>query len=242
MIKAILFDLFGTMVAYGEMTEGTRQIWGDIHTILRRLGVNMSFEQFLSDCESRFSAELMSEEDVAQTPFLSKLMRLFAQHGVTIGLDAVAQLAHDCLAVWDDHLYLPEDTIPALRTLRQDYALALVSNYDHPPYVRDLLARHALDDLFDQVTISGDMRIDKPDPRIFYSTLDALGYSPQEAVFVGDDMETDIAGARAGVCHPILIDRRGVYTEYTDMRIRTLAELPALLVEMGAAPADKYVS
>jgi len=233
MIKAILFDLFGTTIACGDMTEGTRQIWEEIHTVLRRLGVNMSFEQFLSDCKSRFSAELMPEEDVAQTPFLSKLMRLFAQHGVTIGLDAVAQLAHDCLAVWDAYLYLPEDTIPALLTLRQDYALALVSNYDHPPYVRDLLTCYAMDDLFDQVTISGDMRIDKPDPRIFYSTLDALGYRPQETVFVGDNIEVDIVGARAVGCHPILIDRRGVYTEYTDLKIRTLAELPALLDAWG---------
>jgi len=164
---------------------------------------------------------------------VSKLMRLFTHYGVPPALGAVTQAADDCLAAWDDHLYLPEDTIPALRTLRQDYVLGLVSNFDHPPYVRDLLTRYAMNGLFDQVTISGDIGIDKPDPRIFSLMLDALACCPQEAVFVGDSIETDMAGARAVGCHSILIDRRGVYTEYTDLKIRTLAELPALLDAWG---------
>lgn len=36
----------------------------------------------------------------------------------------------------------------------------------------------------------------KPDPRIFQAALDALGVAPAEAVFVGDSLHRDMAGAR----------------------------------------------
>jgi putative hydrolase of the HAD superfamily len=36
----------------------------------------------------------------------------------------------------------------------------------------------------------------KPDPRIFQAALDALGAGPGEAVFVGDSLRRDMAGAR----------------------------------------------
>jgi putative hydrolase of the HAD superfamily len=45
----------------------------------------------------------------------------------------------------------------------------------------------------------------KPDARIFQAALDALGARPDEAVFVGDSMERDMAGARAaGLRHVLL--------------------------------------
>jgi putative hydrolase of the HAD superfamily len=37
----------------------------------------------------------------------------------------------------------------------------------------------------------------KPDPEIFQRALDALGVAPQEALFVGDTLASDIAGAAA---------------------------------------------
>jgi putative hydrolase of the HAD superfamily len=37
----------------------------------------------------------------------------------------------------------------------------------------------------------------KPDPRIFQAALDALGATAEEAVFVGDSLPRDMAGARA---------------------------------------------
>jgi HAD superfamily hydrolase (TIGR01509 family) len=43
---------------------------------------------------------------------------------------------------------------------------------------------------------------EKPDPRIFRAALDALGASPEEAVFVGDSMPRDMEGARRlGMVH-----------------------------------------
>ena len=37
----------------------------------------------------------------------------------------------------------------------------------------------------------------KPDPAIFERALDALGVEPARALFVGDTLATDVAGAKA---------------------------------------------
>ena len=225
MIKAVLLDLFGTVVAYGDVAKGTRLAWEAVYAVVQSLGASVAYERFVAVWERQIVAPLSPEEDVVETPFLGKILRFFESYDLPPDLEAAERAAHDCLAEWDTQIALPSDTIPTLQVLRKDYALALVSNFDHPPYVRELLTRYGLMDLFDQVTISGDIHIDKPDPRIFQETLDALGCLPQEAIFVGDDLDADVAGARAVGCCSILIDRQGKYTQYTDRSVRSLAEL-----------------
>lgn len=231
MIKAVLLDLFGTVVGYGDVVEGTRLAWEGIYAVLQALGTTTPYEQFVPLWEKQLAAPLAPEDDMAETVFLGKILRLFKSLGLPPDSAAASQAAHNCLVGWDTHRYLPEDTIPTLRTLREKYAVALVSNFDHPPYVRELLAHCGLEGLFDVVTISGDLRIDKPDPRIFYITLEALGCSPHEAVFVGDSLEADMAGAKGVGCRPVLIDMKGRHPLYTSERIRALGELLALLNE-----------
>jgi putative hydrolase of the HAD superfamily len=48
----------------------------------------------------------------------------------------------------------------------------------------------------DVIRVSGDMGLEKPDPRAFHEVLGALGTSPGETCFVGDNPTTDILGAQ----------------------------------------------
>lgn len=231
MLKAVLFDLFGTVVAYGDVATGTRLAWEGIYRVLRRMGASVPYEEFAPFWQDRLITPLAPDEDVAETPFLSKLLHLFKSYGLAPDREILAEAAQSCLAGWDTHLNLPEDTIPTLHTLRRRYGLGLVSNFDHPPYVRELLQRLDLTRCFDYVVISGDIRIDKPDPRIYRMALDALGCAPKEAAFVGDTPSTDIAGAITVGCRPILIDMDNRYPNYAGERIRRLADLIELLAE-----------
>src|SRR5262249_61458859 len=49
----------------------------------------------------------------------------------------------------------------------------------------------------------------KPDPRIVEAALAALGVSPREALYVGDDLETDGGAARAAGVAFCWMDRIG---------------------------------
>lgn len=52
---------------------------------------------------------------------------------------------------------------------------------------------------FDEVVFSTDLKIRKPDPRIFQITADKLGLTPQECVFVDDTEDNLVAAARLGM-------------------------------------------
>jgi epoxide hydrolase-like predicted phosphatase len=64
--------------------------------------------------------------------------------------------------------------------------------------------RELLDRLFDDVVISADVGLHKPDPAIYLLSCQRLGIDPADAVFV-DDLRENIAGAEAvgmtGVLH-----------------------------------------
>lgn len=62
-------------------------------------------------------------------------------------------------------------------------------------------------ELFDAVVISAEIGIHKPDRRIFDYTAKLLGVSNQECLFVGDDPDSDVAGARNADMEVLWIDQ-----------------------------------
>jgi putative hydrolase of the HAD superfamily len=76
------------------------------------------------------------------------------------------------------------------------------------------------------VVTSKEVGSNKPEPPIFLAALDRAGVSASEAVYVGDQYDTDVVGARGVGIKPILIDRYGLMPEVSDCpRIRSLPEV-----------------
>src|SRR4051794_13062116 len=93
-----------------------------------------------------------------------------------------------------------------------------------------------IDRLVDFVLVSEEFGVAKPDPQIFREALRLAGVAADNAVFVGDSAEFDIAGAQAAGIPTVWVNRHlrpwiGPGPPPT-RQIRTLAELPQLL---GAA-------
>lgn len=96
---------------------------------------------------------------------------------------------------------LDEDLVNAIRGYKQDYTTALLSNAfnDLRWAVEEVWE---IEDAFDEIFISAELGIVKPDPRIFQLVLERLGAAPEEAVFI-DDFETNVEGARSVGLHAI---------------------------------------
>lgn len=77
------------------------------------------------------------------------------------------------------------------RTHQSGIRTALLSNSWGNDYPRD-----GWDEMFDEVVISGEVGMRKPEPRIFHHTVDRLGLSPQQCVFV-DDLAPNVRAATA---------------------------------------------
>ena len=71
------------------------------------------------------------------------------------------------------------------------------------------LRRSGLASCFDAIILSSEVGLAKPDPRVFRRGLDRLRVAPSRAVFVGNDVTADIAGAQKANLHAIFLNPDG---------------------------------
>ena len=115
------------------------------------------------------------------------------------------KLEADALRQFQDEFFggdqLDHELIAFIRKLRPTYRTAIISNY-MDELTRLLSEVHAIADAFDLIVISSSEKIMKPDPIIFERTLDRLGLTPHETIFI-DDFPHNVEGARAVGMHAI---------------------------------------
>jgi putative hydrolase of the HAD superfamily len=200
LLQAVLLDLGDTLVYMSKP-------WDDVfhanieslHTYLTKLGLRLDFNQFaetfiriFDDASSRasvYKVEIPMSEIIAKTLRKSKLELL----GVDLIRNAEIEFFTPEIEAWQ----LYPDTSETLASLRNDgLKMGLISNAKSDWAVHAILKRNEIEDYFTSVVTSASMRIRKPRPEIFTRALTDLSVSPQETVFVGDNVEADISGAR----------------------------------------------
>jgi HAD superfamily hydrolase (TIGR01509 family) len=103
---------------------------------------------------------------------------------------------------WEERVAINQELVSLIRELRGRYKIALCSNA-LAPFVRKVLEEHKLQELFDEIVISSEVGLVKPDPEIFELTLGRLGVQASSAVFV-DDREAHVQAARGAGLSGIL--------------------------------------
>ena len=125
-------------------------------------------------------------------------------------------------------------TAEALERLkRAGVRLAVVSNSDGR--AATALAAAGLLDAFELVIDSGEVGVEKPDPRIFQIALERLGVDAADALYVGDLYEVDVVGARAAGIDVVLIDPAGANAGRDVRTVRSIAQLADGLLAAHAA-------
>jgi HAD superfamily hydrolase (TIGR01509 family) len=123
-------------------------------------------------------------------------------------------------ANWDQIL---PGTRDALERLRQEYAIAVISNADGK--IDAVLRRCGIVDCFASITDSGNVGHEKPHPAIFEAALHETGASSAESLYVGDVYSVDYVGARQAGMQAVLFDVAGAYRERGFARVESLAGL-----------------
>ncbi|MFN7975399.1 MAG: HAD family hydrolase [Acidobacteriota bacterium] len=135
-----------------------------------------------------------------------------------------------------------------LAALAGRYPVVLVSNFTDALPVRASLDRFGWNRFFRASFVSAEIGIRKPHRDIFLRALSAVGCEPSGALFVGDDLEEDIAGAKAVGIPAVHVSRPRASalramsppiaaTVAPDHTIADITELPALL-ESAATAVD----
>src|SRR5262249_47742449 len=124
---------------------------------------------------------------------------LLAEFAIKVDDDELMRFLAAEHDAWAPARQLGDTTHALLETLRErGYKLALVSNaFDPPELLHRDLDQLGVGERLDVALFSSALGRRKPDPAIFREALARLDVSPGRALFVGDTLATDIAGAAA---------------------------------------------
>src|SRR5262249_15017036 len=99
-----------------------------------------------------------------------------------------------------------------------------------PPSLSRFLGYHGLDRHFSLIVGSGAEGLRKPDPPFFHRVLERLSVTPDQAIFIGNDLDLDIRPARAVGLRAVHFDPRRQHLGADAHDVPTLRErmLPLL--------------
>ena len=197
----LVFDLYGTLVDIH--TEENDLVWEKTALYFGFYGAHYETKElktaFEAALKQREAKAGQSYECYPDIPFELIMAQLFREKGVenaeTLGVNA-AQLFRICSI---EYVRLYPGVREALARLRQaGYRLWLLSNAQRVFTAFEL--RHlGLGEEFDGIYISSDYGFRKPDGRFFGALLQERGLDAEKCLMIGNDLQTDIAGARAAV-------------------------------------------
>ncbi|MCY4570939.1 MAG: HAD family hydrolase [Candidatus Poribacteria bacterium] len=205
-INGIFFDLYGTLLVYGNMDAAWSDWLRELHKQLRWRGLTHSIESLAKTCDQFFGKSEPTPRQHNLTVFEQRIQNLSFDLKLNLTPEDLKEIASKIADAWQKHIPLDSEALHVLNTLHRSKKLALVSNFDHPPHVHSVLSKHGLTHFFDSVVISAEVGVKKPDPRIFDSALDRTGTEPKDVIYVGDT-EDDTKAARAAGIVPVLIQR-----------------------------------
>jgi HAD superfamily hydrolase (TIGR01549 family) len=122
-----------------------------------------------------------------------------------------------------------KSTIELLIKLKQSYKICLVAN-NVRSWVIKKLKKYNIDKFFNEIIISSDIGIRKPDPRIFTYALKKINSKPEECIFISDELNEDLTGAKILGIKTVWTKReKEKQTFQPDFTINSLEELEKIL-------------
>lgn len=234
-IRAVLFDLGGTLVDYGgrPWPEVERGAFEALASHLRALGYPVP----AGFVDAGLARMRRAWDDVAalrvHLTFPVLFERYLGDGLVLIRPEDHAACGERLIAACRAGTTLVPGAVEVLAALRdRGIRTGLVSNTMWPASVhREDLAAFGLAPYLEVAVFSSEHGRWKPDPRIFRDALALLGVAPGEAAFVGDRYEADVVGAEAAGMIGVLFRNplNSSPTPHHAGAIASLAEAPLLL-------------
>ncbi|UWG46797.1 HAD superfamily hydrolase [Halanaeroarchaeum sp. HSR-CO] len=190
-IRAVSFDLFGTLVAATPPTNPADAV----ATALRERDVSVP-----DDWRTRYETAYGRSEPGAERSLYDHVESALAADAPN-GKQAVSRRTIESAvdAAFDPTVETVSGAESVVRAVGDRFPIAILSNSSVPGLAARAIERSGLRSAdFDAVVTSVDCGWRKPDPRAFETVAGALDVSVDQLAHVGDDPETDGAIAAAG--------------------------------------------
>ncbi len=234
-VRAVLFDLGGTLHHY-HREEVFREVLKERGIEVRTDEVERAYE-VTDPIFARLTAEL-PQEVMWPDQLLEQLdLMMLKEIGITKDCQ---NLAHYIRQNWDKvDRQLPQNIVrsaypdapPCLEAITKlGLKMGIISNIPSEERLRNELEAIGLTHFFPILVSSGQVGISKPNKAIFHLAAKQLNEPPSGILFVGDDLQRDYYGAIHAGMKAVLIDRRGILKDDSNVcRLSSLEQLPPIL-------------
>jgi putative hydrolase of the HAD superfamily len=183
--KAVIFDLFGTLVE----NFSAREYADLLARLAETLGVPAdSFSQmWRATSDERFRGVMQTTE--AYLRFVCERL------GARVSDEQFRRATEIRIAFTSRYMAVPRpDALPALTTLKsRGYKLGLISDCSNEPPL--IWPTSPFAPLFDATIFSCRVGLKKPEPQIYHMATEQLGVKPEECLYVGDGDSHELSGA-----------------------------------------------
>ena len=210
MVKAILFDFWGTLVENG--------VWSPVKQVKNILEIKLPFPEYV-----------VRMEKAMMTSKFGDLKQSFENVCKEFNLEVNQEKIETLVGMWNKAWMLAqpyEEIKEVLTELRKNYQIILVANTDSFS-VPQVVEKFALSELFDKIYYSFEVGLIKTDKNFFKHVLSDLNLTTDDAVMVGDSIQSDIMAAKRLDMKAVLIDRRN--TRDYHPKIKNMNELSKVL-------------
>jgi putative hydrolase of the HAD superfamily len=205
-IRAVIFDCYSTLI--------------DIRTNERKEEVSKYLSLYLQYYGARIDAtRLKSALSLETERYLQSREERYAEVDLEIVFKDILKkeglensfLAESCCKLLRvlsrERFELFPDSIPVLKEIeRSGYPLGVVSDAQKV-FCLEEAEILGLNRFFDCIVLSTQFGFRKPDPRLFTIACALVDIPPVDAVYIGNDPETDVKGAKQIGMRAILLDR-----------------------------------
>lgn len=216
MIKALIFDLWGTIIENGVHPSPTKQV------------------RYFLRTQIQFSEFITTFEDTFMTKEYDSLKDAFEAVVNDFNLKIPDFVYEKLIGTWNKNAILSQkydETDDVLKALKEKgLKLFLLANIDKFAFDQ-VTQKHQLNELFDKVYPSYETGLLKLNPESYKKILDENGLKEDEVLMIGDCLLSDMESSKNAGIKGILVDRKE-RREYDD-KIKDLSELSQKIDEMN---------
>ncbi len=230
-IKAVFFDIYGTIADFYPPKEDIQlRVAAKFNIFLDKNKILDAYKianNFLVNQNSIFPIRKMNNEE--KLSFFSNYEKIIIDNsGSNVDVDIAKNIWIEITKQKYDLKIFP-DLIHCVNALRDmGLILGLISNINMSG--KKIAKKLGVSTYFNYVFTSEDLGYEKPNKMIFEKSLDIAKLSSNEVVFIGDQVESDILGAKNANILPILLDRYNNYEKYSEViKISDLLQLQEII-------------
>ncbi|MDH5695211.1 MAG: HAD family hydrolase [Dehalococcoidia bacterium] len=207
-IRAVIFDCYSTLIDI-KTNEEKEEVYNYLSLYLQYYGAKLDAGKLKSALNLEKGQYLRSKKERYPEIDLEIVFRnILSKEG--LGNPFLAESCCKLLRVLSrERFQLFSDSLPVLEEMKKGgYPIAVLSDAQRV-YCLEEGEILGLSPFFSHIIMSTQFGFRKPDPRLFTIASTLLEIPPAEIVYIGNEPETDVKGAKQIGMQAILLDRNG---------------------------------